>query len=66
MQLPTPSLAAAITARKDRDSTRGTCPPQWVLDKIADKKFSGGWNIRRSNTCLGCFQVYSVNGTCGC
>jgi hypothetical protein len=43
-----------------------TCPPQWVLDLMADRKMSGGFNIKRSNQCPTCFQVRSKNGACGC
>jgi len=41
-------------------------PPQWLLDKIADEKFSGGFVLKRRNLCNVCFEYRSANGTCGC
>jgi hypothetical protein len=41
-------------------------PPKWLLDKIADEKLTGNFNVRRSNQCLICFEVKSVNGSCAC
>ncbi len=38
-------------------------PPQWLLDRIADRALTGGWNARR--TCSRCFQALPVTGTCG-
>jgi hypothetical protein len=43
-----------------------TMPPMWVLDRIADEKFSGGFDVRKSNVCPNCFEARSVNGACGC
>jgi hypothetical protein len=40
--------------------------PAWLLDKIADEKLTGNFNVRRSNQCRTCFQVKSSNGSCGC
>ena len=40
--------------------------PGWLLDKIAEEKLTGNFNVRRSNQCLTCFQAKSVNGTCAC
>jgi len=40
--------------------------PNWLLDKIAEEKLTGNFNVRRNNQCLACFQVRSVNGSCGC
>jgi hypothetical protein len=41
-------------------------PPQWVLDKAADEKFSGGFVLKRKNLCPECFEYRSTNGSCGC
>ena len=41
-------------------------PPQWLLDKIADEKFSGGFVLKRKNLCTTCYEYKSANGTCGC
>jgi hypothetical protein len=35
-------------------------------DEAADLKASGGFNVKKSNICGGCFEAMSVNGTCGC
>jgi hypothetical protein len=40
--------------------------PGWLLDKIAEEKLTGGYDIRRSNQCPTCFEARSVNGTCAC
>jgi hypothetical protein len=47
------------------DGTRVSVPG-WLLDKIADQKLTGGFNVRRSNQCPNCFEVRSANGTCSC
>jgi len=42
-------------------------PPGWLLDQIADEKLNGKYTAQqRSNKCDRCFQVKSLNGTCGC
>jgi hypothetical protein len=41
-------------------------PPQWVLDREADLKLSGGFVTKRRNLCPVCHQYRSVNGSCGC
>jgi hypothetical protein len=43
-----------------------TTPPGWLLDKIADEKLTGRFNVRRSNICPECHEARSVNGTCYC
>ena len=40
-------------------------PPNWVLDKIADEKLSGGFK-KKNGICNKCFQIKTVNGNCGC
>jgi hypothetical protein len=45
---------------------QGAYVPRWLLDKIADEKFSAGYNIRRSNQCETCFEYKSANGSCSC
>jgi hypothetical protein len=45
---------------------RAGIPPAWLRDKIADQKFTGGYNVKRANQCPGCFQFRSVNRACGC
>ena len=41
-------------------------PPQWVLDRIADEKFTGGYDISPANICQSCFTAKSDNGKCWC
>ncbi len=44
----------------------GNVPPAWVLDKIADEKITGKYNVKRSNRCDRCNMFRSVNGACDC
>ena len=44
----------------------GKCPPQGVLDKIAERSITAGFSVKRANLCNDCFQYRSVNGECGC
>lgn len=60
-------------ARYERDRAIGEYrdpdvhkPPQWLLDKIADEKLSGGFVTKRRNLCPTCHQYRSRNGMCGC
>jgi hypothetical protein len=43
-------------------------PPNWVLDRLADRALDGGYKIGkgRKNVCPLCFTTRSVNGTCSC
>jgi hypothetical protein len=41
-------------------------PPAWVFDVLAERKLTGGWKIKKQGVCETCFQVKSINGTCGC
>lgn len=41
-------------------------PPQAVLDKIAERKITGGYKIVKRNLCKVCFQYRSANGSCEC
>ncbi len=41
-------------------------PPSWVLDKMADEKRTGGYNVGASNLCGACFTYRSSNGACMC
>lgn len=41
-------------------------PPQFVLDRIADEKFSGGFSLKKKNLCEKCFTYRSKNGECNC
>jgi hypothetical protein len=41
-------------------------PPQYILDKIADEKLTGKFNVRKSNVCQSCYVAKSVNGSCNC
>ncbi len=53
--------------RRDVEGPSGfdsACPPQAVLDKIADRKISGGYSLKRSNLCTVCNTYKSVNGEC--
>lgn len=43
-----------------------TMPPQWWLDREAERKMSGGFDLRKSNLCGSCFEYRSTNGSCGC
>jgi hypothetical protein len=52
----------------------GRCkPPEWLLDKIADEKLTGGYRIRpnrkgkvRNPVCPDCYEARSTNGSCMC
>ena len=44
----------------------GACPPQGVLDRIAEEKFTGKYNTKRANLCPDCKTFRSVSGTCFC
>lgn len=55
--------------RRDVEGPNGfdvACPPQAVLDKIADRQISGGYSLKRANLCDGCFTYKSANGECLC
>ena len=52
------------TMALDSEMRKGTIPPQHVLDKIADRAFSGGFKIGRKNICPKCFTAKPVNGAC--
>lgn len=41
-------------------------PPQWVLDRLADEQFSGGFDLSPTNRCPQCFTAKSANGSCFC
>lgn len=41
-------------------------PPSWVLDRLADEKFTGGYDVGPDNICGKCWQARSANGKCGC
>lgn len=53
-----------LSARLDQGSG-STCPPQHVLDRIADAKLTGGYG-KRNPLCPVCFTRQSVTGHCGC
>lgn len=55
-----------IQNRVHLSEPRQPMPPQSVLDELADRALDGGWNTRKSNTCPDCYEVRSVNGSCGC
>ena len=53
--------------------------PGWLIDQLATEKLTGGYAMtvtsgrkiggtkkKVSNRCDGCYQLKSVNGTCGC
>lgn len=42
----------------------GSCPPQHVLDKIADESLTGGYRVSRKNLCKIHFIALSRNGEC--
>jgi hypothetical protein len=44
----------------------GTCPPGWVLDRIAERKLTGGFSTKKANLCADCNTYKSVNGSCLC
>lgn len=56
----------AFFAEQSGQGAGGTPPPQWVLDKIAEEKFTGGFDVTPKNICAGCFTAKSANGTCFC
>jgi hypothetical protein len=37
-----------------------------LIDQAADEKFSGGYNLSKSNLCTSCNEYKSVNGACSC
>lgn len=39
-------------------------PPGWLLDKIAEEKRTGGYNVKKSNICDTHNIVRTANGTC--
>ena len=41
-------------------------PPTWVMDRLAEEKITGGYDVSPSNICGECFMARSANGTCGC
>jgi hypothetical protein len=44
-------------------------PPGWLLDIIAEEKFTGeprGATRKRKARCLECFEIKSLNGACSC
>lgn len=41
-------------------------PPGWLMDKWAEEKLTGGYNVKRSNICDRCWMAKSANGTCSC
>ncbi len=72
---------AHLNRKFDMFRNKRPSPPQWLLDKIADEKLTQGYERTRterseqngrvtkkriSNQCTECFQLRSVNGTCGC
>jgi len=62
--------SSAVHARfKREESIRegSKCPPQWLLDKLAEKSMNPqGWNQSKSNLCRQCFTHRSENGSCLC
>jgi hypothetical protein len=45
----------------------GNRPPGWILDKIAEEKRTGGYNVKASNICDIHHIARTKNGTCvGC
>lgn len=43
-----------------------TPPPQYVLDRLAEEKLTGKFNVSPSNICGSCFTARSHNGSCFC
>ena len=60
------SKSPAFFAEQARLNSGSNPPPQWVLDRLADEKFTGKFDVSRSNMCQTCFCAKSVNGTCFC
>ena len=54
-----------LAARLDEKGKGGTCPPGWLLDKLAEEKMTGGYG-KRNVLCGTCFTRRSVTGACGC
>lgn len=42
------------------------CPPQSVLDRIAERGYTRGYDLSRKNLCQSCWTYRFANGTCGC
>ena len=57
-----------VIARQVGGSTgfEGSPPPQWVLDRLAEEKITGKYDVSPSNICPGCHTARSVSGTCFC
>ena len=52
--------------RTDQFGKRLRQPSQQYLDEVADKKFTAGYDIRKSNRCDVCFTFRSTSGSCNC
>ncbi len=57
---------ARMRSSLEENGSHGHIPPRWLLDRIADRKLTGGYNVARSNQCPVCYQVKSSNGACNC
>jgi hypothetical protein len=66
-----------VTRRQDRTQHRahvkgqkyGKFPGQAVIDAAAERQMNGGYRGKqrsRTNQCGVCFQLRSIEGTCGC
>jgi hypothetical protein len=61
------STVHARFKREESARAEGGCPPQWLLDKIADESLNPqGWNQSKANLCPGCFTHKSKSGSCLC
>ncbi len=71
--LPSQRTQYEVTERRDRvqhlvhvKEPKRPMPSQDLLDRTADEKMTGNWNVRKSNICTECFETKSVNGSCSC
>jgi hypothetical protein len=55
---------ARMRASKDESTERARVPSEWVLDAIAERKLTGGWNVIPENICPVCHCARPVQGVC--
>lgn len=56
----------ASRGRYDMFGKKRPALPGWLMDKLAEEKRTGGYNVKRSNLCPNCFTYKSTNGACNC
>jgi|tagenome__1003787_1003787.scaffolds.fasta_scaffold20807837_3 hypothetical protein len=56
----------ASRGKYDMFGKKRPAPSGDYLDRVAEQKLSGGFNLRKSNLCDRCWTYKSTNGKCGC